>query len=324
MGHANGSTARAARAAQKGNAMTSPPQQPLWFGINIDPNPTTIDLARDLARAADARGMDLVGVQDHPYNPAHLDTWTLLAALGAHTRRVRLLPNVLDLPLRPPAMLAKAAATLDLLTGGRVELGLGAGAFWDGIASYGGPRRTPGAAVEALEEAITVMRLLWGPGDGGPVTYAGRHYQLAGAQPGPAPAHPLGIWLGALKPRMLRLTGRLADGWSISYNWCPPEQVPGQRAILDAAAQAAGRSPHAIRRNYNLMGVIEAAGDPRVRVRQGMIGGDADAWAELVARCVSELGMDTFIFWPVAGDTREQLRRWAEEVAPAARRRLGG
>ena len=69
--------------------------------------------------------------------------------------------------------------------------------------------------------------------------------------------------------------------------------------------------------------ILEATGEPRVRVRQGMIGGGVAAWAGLVARCASELGM-AFIFWPVAGDAREQLRRWAEEVAPAARRPLEG
>jgi alkanesulfonate monooxygenase SsuD/methylene tetrahydromethanopterin reductase-like flavin-dependent oxidoreductase (luciferase family) len=302
--------------------MTTANLSPLWFGINIDPAPGGLDVAFDLAAYADASGMELVGVQDHPYNPSHLETWTLLAALGARTSRVRLLPNVLDLPLRPPAMLAKSAATLDLLTGGRLELGLGAGALWDSIASYGGPRRTPGEAVDALEEAITLMRLLWSSTPD-PVSFEGRHYQLAEARPGPTPAHPIAIWTGALKPRMLRLTGRLADGWSISYNWCPPEQVPAQRAILDEAAQEAGRSLAAIRRNYNLMGIIEADGQPSVRVRQGMIGGTVEAWAEVIARCATELGMDTFIYWPVAGDTRTQMRLWAEEVVPAARRRLG-
>ena len=111
------------------------------FGINVDPGAGARHLALDLAVLAHQSGLDFIGIQDHPYNGAFLDTWTLLAVLGARTSRVRLLTNVADLPLRPPAMLAKAAATLDILTEGRVELGLGAGAFWDAIASYGGPRR---------------------------------------------------------------------------------------------------------------------------------------------------------------------------------------
>src|SRR5690242_2839881 len=160
-------------------AATTPP---VWFGANVDP--AASDLARALAQAllAEALGFDLAGVQDHPYNPAFGDTWTLLAAIGARTTRLRLLPNVLNLPLRPPAMIAKAAATLDLLTGGRVELGLGAGAIWESIAGYGGPVRAPGEAVAALEEALAVIRALWQPpAPGRRAEVAGQHYQLAAA-----------------------------------------------------------------------------------------------------------------------------------------------
>jgi alkanesulfonate monooxygenase SsuD/methylene tetrahydromethanopterin reductase-like flavin-dependent oxidoreductase (luciferase family) len=303
--------------------MSSADPDRLWFGINIDPAADGLALAFDLARYADEQGVDLIGVQDHPYNPDHHEAWTLLATLGARTSRVRLLPNVLNLPLRPPAMLAKAAASLDLLTDGRLELGLGAGALWDGVAAFGGPRRDPGEAVDALAEAIAIMRLLWAGGPA-PVSFHGLHYRLEGARPGPLPDRRIGIWLGALKPRMLQLTGRQADGWSISYNWCPPEQVPALRAVLEAAAAEAGRPAGAIRRNYNLMGLIASDGQPNVRVRQGMIGGPPASWAELIARCVDELGMDSFIYWPVAGDVRTQIRLWVEQVVPAARRLVGG
>src|SRR5438105_5197731 len=131
------------------------------FGINIDPSAKNLQLAYTLAQLADSVQLDFIGIQDHPYNAGFLDTWTLLTALGARTQHVRLLPNVLNLPLRPPAMLAKAAATLDILTNGRVELGLGAGGYWDGITSYDGPLRTAGEAVSALEEAIHVLHALW-------------------------------------------------------------------------------------------------------------------------------------------------------------------
>ena len=110
-------------------------------------------------------------------------------------------PNVANLPLRPPAVLARSVASLDILSGGRVELGLGAGAFWDAIEAIGGPRRTPREAVDALEEAIGVIRALWTPGRTPRID--GEHYRLHGAKPGPFPVHPVGIWLGAYKPRML-------------------------------------------------------------------------------------------------------------------------
>jgi alkanesulfonate monooxygenase SsuD/methylene tetrahydromethanopterin reductase-like flavin-dependent oxidoreductase (luciferase family) len=182
----------------------------LEFGANADPLVDQPQQAAAIARLADTTGLDLVAVQDHPYNRRFLDTWTLLATLAPQTSRVRLVPDVADLPLRPPAMLAKAAATLDVLSGGRVELGLGAGAFWEAIRAFGGPVRSPGEAVQALEEAVQVIRLLWSEQRG--VRFTGRHYQLEGAQPGPRPAHAMGIWLGVLGPRMLALTGRLADG----------------------------------------------------------------------------------------------------------------
>src|SRR5207247_9731539 len=138
----------------------------------------------------------LIGIPDHPCDGGFLDTWTLLSGLGAVTSNVRLFPNVANLPLRPPAMLAKAAATLDIITGGRVELGLGAGAFWEGIAAYGGPRRTPGEAFQALEEAIQIMRLVWGSqGNESTVSFAGKYYSLVEAQPGPRPPHSIAISL---------------------------------------------------------------------------------------------------------------------------------
>jgi alkanesulfonate monooxygenase SsuD/methylene tetrahydromethanopterin reductase-like flavin-dependent oxidoreductase (luciferase family) len=154
-------------------------RRPVEFGANADPLAANPRLPLEVARVADAAGLELVGVQDHPYNRAFLDTWTLLATLAPQTRRVRLFPDVADLPLRPPAMLAKAVATLDVLGGGRVEVGLGAGALWDAIRAYGGPVRTPGEAVAALEEAIQVMRLLW-QGQRG-ARFTRRHYRLEGA-----------------------------------------------------------------------------------------------------------------------------------------------
>src|SRR4029079_9548628 len=152
-----------------------------------------------------------------------LDTWTLLAYAAARTERITLLPDVLNLPLRQPAVLAKSAASLDVLSGGRFELGLGAGAFWDGIAAMGGPRRAPGESVEALEEAIAILRAAWS-GERS-VTFAGDHYTVRGFHPGPPPAHDIGIWLGAYGPRMQRIVGRLADGWVPSVPRFPVEEL---------------------------------------------------------------------------------------------------
>ncbi len=124
--------------------------QPAAFGLNADPNAGGLAIAGRIAAIADSAGLEYVGIQDHPYNPEFLDTLTVITWLVARTSRVHLFPNVANLPLRPPAMLAKQAASIDMLSGGRLELGLGAGAFADGIAGMGGPRRTPGQARAAL------------------------------------------------------------------------------------------------------------------------------------------------------------------------------
>ena len=144
---------------------------------------------------------------------------------------MKLFPDVATLPLRPPSVLARAAASLDLLSDGRVELGLGAGAFPKGVASMGGPARTPGEAVDALDEAIQLIRALWAPGER--ISFTGKHYSLVNAQPGPVPPHPIGIFLGSYKPRMLRLTGRLADGWVPTSSYASPSEIKELAAIIE-------------------------------------------------------------------------------------------
>ena len=263
--------------------------RPIQFGYFILPDATQPLRALEQAVRADAAGIDLIGIQDHPYQHRFHDTWTLLTAIAARTRRVTVFPDVANLPLRPPAMLAKAAASLDLLSNGRLELGLGAGGFWEAIKAMGGPARTAGEAVSALEEAIEVIRLVWSGGRG--VRFDGRFYQLAGLNAGPPPAHPIGIWLGAYRPRMLALTGRAADGWVPSLGYLKPEDMDEAGAHIDDAARAAGRDPSAIRRVLNV---------------------GADLTAEDFATLALEHGFDTFIVGD-AGDA------FIEEVVPRVR-----
>ncbi len=213
----------------------------LRFGVFITPAAEQADAVVELARLADVVGLDLVTFQDHPYQARFLDAWTLLATVAAQTTNVLVAPNVVNLPLRPPFVLARSVASLDILSGGRVELGLGAGAFWDGIAAAGGPRLTPGQSVDALAEAIDVIRATWAEG-AGPIHYEGTYHRLDGARPGPAPAHPVEIWLGAYKPRMLALTGARADGWLPSLSYLELDELPAMNAAIDAAAER-GRPP---------------------------------------------------------------------------------
>ena len=251
-------------------------------------------------RAADRSGLDLVGVQDHPYQRRFFDTWTLLSYVAGVTERVRLVPDVINLPLRLPTLLAKSAASLDLLSGGRVELGVGAGAFWDAIAAMGGPRRTPGESVDALEEAIAIMRAFWS-GERS-VSFDGDHYQVRGAKPGPAPAHPIGIWVGAYGPRMLRLTGRLGDGWlpSLGDRYMRPEDALRMHAAVDEGAKAVGRDPSQIERAVNVMS----------------LDGSVRRWADALARIASELRFSAILVGVPAERPVEFVRRLGEDVAP--------
>jgi alkanesulfonate monooxygenase SsuD/methylene tetrahydromethanopterin reductase-like flavin-dependent oxidoreductase (luciferase family) len=251
-----------------------------------------------------------VGIQDHPYQRRFLDTWSLIAFLAARTEKIRFFPDVANLPLRPPAVMANAAASIDLLSGGRFELGLGAGAFWEGIGAMGGPVRSGPESVDALEEAIEVIRLMWS-GERS-VSFSGKHYSLDGVHPGPAPAHPIGIWLGAYGPRMMRVVGRLADGWIPSLPRMPLEDVPPRRQAIDDAAEKAGRDPAAIRRIANLNGRI-VDGAP-----SGWLEGPPEHWVEELSRLVSDYGFDGFVI-SAGDDPLEQIERFAAEVAPAVR-----
>jgi alkanesulfonate monooxygenase SsuD/methylene tetrahydromethanopterin reductase-like flavin-dependent oxidoreductase (luciferase family) len=275
------------------------PRRALEFGVSIVPAADELESSRAIVRAAEEGGLDLVGIQDHPYQRRFLDTFALIATLLAETERLRFFPDVANLPLRPPATMAKAAASLDRLSGGRFELGLGAGALSERVAQMGGPQRSPGESVDALEEAIQVIRLAWS--DEESVSFDGDHYRLDGYEPGPAPDHRIEIWLGAYRPRMLRLTGRRADGWIPSFGYMKPDAVGEAQALVDRAAEAAGRDPAEVRRAYN----FGAPDGPFVETLTG--------WAR-------DVGIDTFVFW---AEDAAQVERFASEVVPAVREAVG-
>jgi alkanesulfonate monooxygenase SsuD/methylene tetrahydromethanopterin reductase-like flavin-dependent oxidoreductase (luciferase family) len=288
------------------------------LGISIVPWVDSLKRNRDLVRVADEGGLAFVGIQDHPYQHHFFDTWSLIPTLLAETSRISFFTDVANLPLRPPAVMAKAAASLDVLSGGRFELGLGAGGIPDVIANFGGPRRTPGEAVEALDEAIDLIRLLWS--DERSVSFEGRYYRLADARPGPQPAHPISIWVGAFKPRMLRLVGRKADGWLPSLGVLTRDELRAGNEQIDAAAEGAGRDPASIRRILNVQGLIGERHPPqRSELRVGYLAGEplaggAGWWAETIAGFVAD-GFDTVVFWPV-DPSPSQVELLIADVAP--------
>src|ERR1700730_3787203 len=292
--------------------------RPVQIGISISPDTNSLDRSRALVRVADAGGLAFVGIQDHPYQHHFFDTWSLIPTLLAETMRIYFFTDVANLPLRPPAVMAKAAASLDVLSAGRFELGLGAGGIPDVIARFGGPRRTPGESVEALEEAIDVIRLLWS--DQRTVSFEGKYYRLDGAYPGPRPVHPIGIWVGAFKPRMIRLVGRKADGWLPSLGVLTREELRAANQQIDAAAEKVGRDPGSVRRLINLQGMIGDQPAPRrSELRVGYLAGEplagpAEWWVETIAGFEAD-GFDTIVFWPVDPSPR-QVELLTGEVLP--------
>jgi alkanesulfonate monooxygenase SsuD/methylene tetrahydromethanopterin reductase-like flavin-dependent oxidoreductase (luciferase family) len=292
--------------------------QDLRFGFFLEPSAADAEQVLATARLLDQLGYDLIGVQDHPYQRRHLDTWSLLAVILARTERITVFPDVANLPLRPPAVMAKAAASLDRLSGGRFELGLGGGAFWEPIAAMGGPVRAPGEALAALAEAIEIIRAMWSQQRS--VRIRGEHYRVDGVHPGPPPAHPMGIWLGVYRPRALALAGRAADGWVPSMGFMPPRAAAAAGARIDAAARAAGRDPSAVRRVYNLGGAVTAAAPDPAGDDDRAIQGPVDHWVEVLVHLAADVGFDSFILggWP----DPTTLRTFIAEVAPAVRERV--
>ena len=285
---------------------------PVLFGANVDPLSLPVGRSLHQATLIDQLGLDLLTIQDHPYQHSFDDTWTLLTFLAARTTSVTLVPTVISLPLRPPAVLAKAAATLDRLSGSRVQLGLGAGALWDPIAAMGGPRRQPAEAVAAVQEAIDLVRAMWS-GERS-VRVPGEFYGLAGVHPGPAPSPSLGLWLGSYGPRMLALTGARADGWLPSHAYLGLDALRAAVARIDAAAIDAGRDPAGLRKVYNIAGRVSPTSS-------GTFDEPVGAWVERLVDLVTEVGMNGFVLWPL-DDHERQYAVFAEEVAPAVRAAL--
>jgi alkanesulfonate monooxygenase SsuD/methylene tetrahydromethanopterin reductase-like flavin-dependent oxidoreductase (luciferase family) len=287
----------------------------LSFGVSLEPSAGTWALTRRLARTAEDSGLDHLAVQDHPYQPGHLDAWTLITYLSAVTDRISFLTGVADLQLRPPVMLAKAAASLSVLTDGRMQLGVGGGGIPDAIASMGGPARRGQDMVTFTEESLGILRTALA---GDVVLLHSPYHAIDGYRAGPVPPKPVELWLGAQKPKMLAVTGRSADGWIAPLNiYLPPREVPSRQRIIDEAATDAGRAPSTLRRVYNVIGVI---GDHGHGSSPGLVG-DVRRWVDTLTEWAVELGFDTFVFWP-ATDPERQLALFAGEVVPAVRERV--
>jgi alkanesulfonate monooxygenase SsuD/methylene tetrahydromethanopterin reductase-like flavin-dependent oxidoreductase (luciferase family) len=270
------------------------------------------------ARHAEALGFDVVTVHRDVLHgpPPSLETWTLLTWLAAHTTAVKLAPNVLALPNRHPAVLAKMAETLDRLAGGRLILALGGGAPINhhAFGAFGLARRSPRETVAATEEAIDVLRGLWRQPS---VSYAGRHFTISGAELQPKPARVLPIWLGAFGPRMLDLVGRKADGWLPSLFLLEPEQAYRSLDRIRKVASRAGRDPEALTYGLNVSVLVKEGA--AATAAKGQVAGSPEEVATRLVRFVS--GGFSFLNLSLSATAGgvEQRERLAREVLPILR-----
>lgn len=266
----------------------------------------------DLAQSADELGFDLFSLSDHLHgDQPTLEPWTALSWLAAKTERIELGTNVLGLPYRAPAVLAKAAETLDRVSGGRLVLGLGAGGYDHEFEAFGLPVRTPGAKITAQREAIRILRGLWA---GVPEVFGGTEFSVRDARITPLPEHRIPIWLGAYGPRALELTGQLADGWLPSLGRIDLATASQMRDAVRTAAADAGRDPDSITYAANLTTRV----DPTQSSYPGLVTGSVDE----VVRQIVEVVRAGFTFLMLGPQSVAEQEVLAREVIPAVRAKV--
>ena len=237
------------------------------YGFSFpDAGPASFDRVAEVALEAERLGFDSVWASDHFYlsiakygggERLHeaLEPVTTLAGLAAITSRIRLGTLVLSAPFRHPAVLAKSMSTVDLFAGGRVDLGIGSGWYEPEFDDFGYEFTSTGERFKALEETLTVLRLLLGEG---PASFDGDFFRLKDARciPRSAQEPRLPVWLGAKGgPRALRLAARHADGWNAAWKWTP-ESYAAKAADADRACEREGRDPVTLRRSIGLYSLV--------------------------------------------------------------------
>ena len=284
----------------------------LIFGVGVPASAAPGDDPVALANEAERLGFDFVSAADHPCgaNPSY-ETTALLTWIAARTSRIQVASRVLGVPFRRPAMVAKLAVSLGLLSGGRFILGLGAGYSDEEIAAVGGPALSPAAKIDGLAEAIQVIRGAWARSG---YTQHGHHHSVRDLTMEPKPTHPIPVWLGSFGPRALAVTGALADGWIPSLGYKPIDEFPAMRQRIDAAAQASGRRPDEIRSILNLTIRIGPEAQPQ---HDAVAGSARQARSQL--RHLLGLGFTGFNFLVSGPDQIAAVQQIAEEVLPALR-----
>jgi alkanesulfonate monooxygenase SsuD/methylene tetrahydromethanopterin reductase-like flavin-dependent oxidoreductase (luciferase family) len=284
----------------------------LSFGVGVPSSAAPGDDPVAMAQDAERLGYDFVSAADHPCGstPSY-ETATMLTWIAARTGRIKVASRVLAAPFRRPAMVAKLAASLDLLSGGRFILGLGGGHSDQEIAAVGGAVLSPADKIDALAEAIQVIRGAWTRSG---YTQHGHQHSVLDLEMEPKPTRPIPVWLGTFGPRALAVTGRLADGWIPSLGYMPVEQIPAMRRRIDAAAEAAGRRPDQIRGILN----VNIRIDPDARPQPEAVSGSARQVVSQL-RQLLDLGFTGFNFLISSPGRAATMQQVAEEVLPALR-----
>ena len=278
-----------------------------------DRRPLTWPRLLDAARRAESLGFDSLWISDHFFldlgryggssDPVGtLEPFTALAGLAAATDRARLGVLVASAPFRHPAHITKMATTIDLVSGGRFDLGIGAGWYEREFTSFGYPFQSTGDRFNLLEESVSVMSALFA---GGPVEFEGPRFRLSGAYNHPKPVQPKGppIWIGGKGgDRLLRLVARYGSGWNLVWR-ATPESHRERVQVLRRLAERQGRDPDTVRLSvglYTLVGENERDVAQRFHALQQWTGGalDGQRWEAYAQdsltgtpeQCVARLG----------------------------------
>jgi alkanesulfonate monooxygenase SsuD/methylene tetrahydromethanopterin reductase-like flavin-dependent oxidoreductase (luciferase family) len=314
----------------------------VFFGANIEQACTDYKTIKRTAMECEAQGFDFIWLSDHlydvgrPQNP-YLECWTLLSALAEATSKIRLCTIVMNNLFRHPPLLAKMAATLDEVSGGRLDLGVGAGWYEEECAAYGIPFPKTSDRIGMLDEALTVIKRLWVDER---VSYEGRFYRVRDAYLYPKPIqkpHPP-IWIGIMKGRrrMLELVGKHADAWTVSSLYLPSESEYAEMCRrVEEYKKKFGRGGEEIKRGLGIGCVVakdRSSLSEKVRrfkpgsiaigsyvATQKRVEGTPEECVERL-RFFSDLGLTYFVMNFPDVDTLEPIRLFGERVIPEFRR----
>jgi F420-dependent oxidoreductase-like protein len=277
----------------------------------------------------------LIGMYGRP-DAKHLECWTTLSALACATSRIRLGTLVLCNPFRHPPLLAKMAATLDAISGGRLEFGIGAGWHEPEFKAYGYPFERPAQRIRRLCEAVRIVKMMWMESS---PSFDGRYYQIKDAYCSPKPVqkpHPPIMIGGGGEKLLLRVVAQHADVCNFATWLGRPGDYLSKLNILERHCESIGRDLEQIRKSWTSYVIVKedigeveeivnwfverAAlyyGLPADRLRPP-ISGTPDECVEQIQRYI-DIGVSLFILMFVGGDSKGQAKLFAEEVVPAFR-----